>query len=1140
MSHSQRHRIIVMTPRSVRSISVLKRLPLLLTLFSLLLLRTSALAQPPVILMYSGTETLCNAVLYDAGFNGDYGNNENNVLTFCPGVPGAFIQIAFNTFDLGAGDVLNVYDGTTNLSPLIGQGTGSSLAGLTAAASPNNPSGCLTLEFISDAAGTGPGFEIQVLCDQPCIEPTAVITALPEEPYKVCVGESITFDGSGSAAAPGRTLVDYIWTTGDGDTLNGPTFTYSYGTPGEYLVTLTVQDDIGCYSLTYVYVTIRVSTLPVFDIQVVPTSLCVGESAVVTGLVTGTEWTNVPQPFIDGLTALPDGGGVSYNAGVNVSGFPTNTTISSATDITQVCLVMEHSYFGDLQVYLTCPNGQQVTLFQGYQSGTPGNTYLGDPFDASTGIPGTGWLYCFSTVGTFGTMVQENGNSNWIPNTNAPIGNSLPPGQYTSQDPFSDWIGCDLNGTWTLTIVDNLFIDDGFIFSWWLDVDPSLYPTVVEYTPTFGAGCDSTYWSGPNIVATDANCEQITITPPAAGSYDYTYTAIDDFGCTYDTTITVTVTPAPTIDVTSALGPTCASPVQLTTTILPPLASGPLFHSWSPSVGLSNANVPNPTAQTNVPTWYVNTVYPFGHPLCAAVDSALVNPTTTLENDSIILNATCNGGNNGSIEVVTTGAGGPWSYSWTDAGGIIVQTTASSTTGDIYVGEAGTYTIVVSETINGNGCTDTVVAVIEEPTEVTILLSVDDTTICKTGIAELSASGAGGTGTIDLNWSQGLVGSGPHAVSPVNTTLYSVCASDANGCMSDTLDVTVTVLPNIAFTMPDTVLTCPEVDVVLNAAPVTGGDGQYLFDWQGNGPVPSSSYTVNLTASQLFCVTVNDGCETPVQTRCTYVSVTPIPDLVLTVDSALGCEPFAVEFTVLDTTTGAQVQWDFGDGVTTPGPPEVGHTYADPGSYDVSVLVTWPNACQDDTTLTSLVVVEPLADANFFWNPSPTSILTPTLTFTEDAGPYATQYVWDFAGLGTATGPEATFTFPDQVGFTYPVELWVTNYLGCADSVVKLVEVKDEFLIYVPDVFTPDGDGINEVFRVMGNDIDPREFELLIFDRWGEVVFSTTDPNKGWSGAFGGGDGEAVQEGVYPWRLRAASRYSQERRELFGHVTLLK
>jgi gliding motility-associated-like protein len=556
--------------------------------------------------------------------------------------------------------------------------------------------------------------------------------------------------------------------------------------------------------------------------------------------------------------------------------------------------------------------------------------------------------------------------------------------------------------------------------------------------------------------------------------------------------------------------------------------------SWEDPNGLPHSGIFLPGVDVDGPYRY------FENQTTACPTFGDLYVTTNILNNVFVMDSTaCAGSNDGSLTVTTTGNAGPWNYDWTDALGTVLQNTSGATLDQLIAG-AGTYTVVITEDVNGIGCDDTLTAVIQEPAQVTITLSMDDTTICKTGVGDLSAVATGGTGTIDLLWSPGLAGSGPHAVSPLITTTYSVYATDANGCLSDTLNVTVSVLPNIAFTMPDTVDVCPEVDLLLSAVPVSGGDGLYQYDWQGNGPGPSANFTVNLTASELVCVTVNDGCETPSVTRCTFVNVIPIPELVLTADSTLGCEPFAVAFNVLDTTSGASVEWDFGDGVSASGIADIGHTYADPGGYDVSVLVTWPNGCQDDTTISNMIIVEPLADADFTWSPNPGSILTPTLTFTENAGPYATQYIWTFAGLGTATGPVAEFTFPDQLGFTYPVELWVTNYLGCADSLVKLVEVKDEFLIYVPNSFTPDGDGINDVFAVLGNDIDPAEFELFIFNRWGELVFTTNDPSQVWTGAMGGGDGEAVRDGVYPWRLRVASRYSQERRELFGHVTLIK
>ena len=212
---------------------------------------------------------------------------------------------------------------------------------------------------------------------------------------------------------------------------------------------------------------------------------------------------------------------------------------------------MEHSYLGDLEFTLTCPDGQTITLFN-TNAGGGGGTYLGGADDTGAGVPGTGALYCFSNVGTFGTMVNEFFAGNFVI-AGSPPNNSMTPGSYTSEESFANLIGCNLNGTWTITITDHLFIDDGFIFNWYMVIDPSLYPSLVEFTPTYGADCDSTFWSGPNITAQQPGCDIVTVQPPSSGSYDYTYTVIDDFGCTYDTTLTITVDPAAVINVTSTL-----------------------------------------------------------------------------------------------------------------------------------------------------------------------------------------------------------------------------------------------------------------------------------------------------------------------------------------------------------------------------------------------------------------------------------------------------------------------------------------------------------------------------------------------------------------------------------------------------------
>ena len=128
--------------------------------------------------------------------------------------------------------------------------------------------------------------------------------------------------------------------------------------------------------------------------------------------------------------------------------------------------------------------------------------------------------------------------------------------------------------------------------------------------------------------------------------------------------------------------------------------------------------------------------------------------------------------------------------------------------------------------------------------------------------------------------------------------------------------------------------------------------------------------------------------------------------------------------------------------------------------------------------------------------------------------------------------------FPDKEGGLYPVQLVVWNELGCADTLQRWIPVDDAFLIHVPNAFTPNSDGLNEVFHVTGNDLSDEEFELHIFDRWGKLVFSSTSPAVGWDGKLPGG--RRAMTGVYNWRLKARSIQTTSKRIVYGHVTLLQ
>lgn len=1103
------------------------RAPMLAVLVTLAL---STLKAQTIFNMADGDVVTCGGAIVDGGGEGGagYSDNDSYTATICPDQPGEAISLNTVIFDLSnAGssplDVLNIYDGPTTSDPLIGSFTGADYPGIITA-SFGNPTGCLTLEFNANETGTG-AFAFALSCFVPCEPPTAIAAMSEASPALICQGEEVQFDASASFAAAGYNVVQYTWAFGDGtvDSTSGPVVSHVFpDPPGEHIVELRIEDDNGCVNTNSVEFQVLVSTTPLIT-GMDNETLCVGESVTLNADAEAVTWTGQPNvDFGEGIL-LPDQLGVVFTSVINLNQFAPGQTMTSLDDILEICFEMEHSYMGDFVLQLTSPTGQNIIF---HQQGGAG-TYLGEPVDndLQPNAIGTCYQYCFSPTASNGTWVENSGSG------------TLPAGTYESLQPFTNLLGSQLNGTWTISFTDLFGSDNGYICSWWIDFDPSLLPDVTVYTPVLDlTDPDSAFWSGDNLVTDPLDPTQAAFTPTTNGNEVLTFTVTDNFGCSYDTTLTVTVTPAAIVQATAIDPEDCGDPYQMNAVLQPPVPTGPMIYNWSPSTDLSNTTSPYPVSTPAQDIWYTVTVFPAGHPLCGSTDSVFVEELTHLENDSLVTDAVCNGDGSGNIQVITTGNGGPWDYTWTDANGNVVQTT-TATNGDAFSGPGGTYNVVISEGLNGNNCSDTLQALIFEPTAVQMVSLSDDTTICLTGTAALVAAAQGGTGDLVGHWNDGFVG-WDHSVAPLSDTEYSAWATDSSGCLSDTLTMEVSVNPQLSLFTPDTVVTCPDLDTPLFPDTVYGGDGNYTFSWAG-GPFQSDPvFVVNLPDSATIYVTVSDGCETPDVTHAIRVSVKPIPDLVLTADTMLGCDPFAVIFSVRDTTDAATVDWDFGDGILIPGPPEsVGHTYPDPGIFDVSATVHWPNGCDDDTTALDMITVAAVPDAQFSWNPVPASTLDPTVEFVEQAGPYAVSWTWDLAGLDTAHGPEVEYTFPNVFGDLYPVELVVANYLGCTDTVVRMIEVMDEFLVFIPTAFTPNGDGINEQLFVLGDDIDTKDFLLAVFDRWGEKIFETTDRSEGWDGSFGG---SPVQDGVYSWRLNARSFYTGRPHELMGHVVVVR
>lgn len=180
----------------------------------------------------------------------------------------------------------------------------------------------------------------------------------------------------------------------------------------------------------------------------------------------------------------------------------------------------------------------------------------------------------------------------------------------------------------------------------------------------------------------------------------------------------------------------------------------------------------------------------------------------------------------------------------------------------------------------------------------------------------------------------------------------------------------------------------------------------------------------------------------------------------------------------------------------------------------------------------------PLVEAEFSHNPQPANVLEPDVYFLNNSTG-ASSYLWDFGGLGSSTEYQPTYEFPNSGAGVYEVCLTATNNNGCFDAVCQLVIVEENLLIYVPNSFTPNADGTNDWFGPSFN-IVVAEYSMLVFDRWGSIIYETNNPHEPWTGTYKNNGNGVVQEGVYVWKIRVRDANTGINKDLFGHVTLLK
>lgn len=650
----------------------------------------------------------------------------------------------------------------------------------------------------------------------------------------------------------------------------------------------------------------------------------------------------------------------------------------------------------------------------------------------------------------------------------------------------------------------------------------SYVETLTPYVQVNGVG-GQTQW-GNTLGATfpyNNGVLNVNLVPPGTTGYFITGSACGAaLGAISDTTwitrSTVNATATATTDYCSGgLG---------SATVVNPTGNGPFTYLWTPS---------GQTTQTasNLVT---------GSYTCLITNSLGCTKTVTVTVPNSISTASatstpvsCPGGADGTATATMTPASTTVTYNWYDAGG---QTTATATGLT-----AGTYHCQVS---TASGCIDTAEVVVTEiPGMIATIASQSDVTCNSASNGAMDITVTQGTAPYSYFWD--------HSSSVYNTAtdlpagVQTVIVTDALGCIVSVSGTLTEPAPlTISFITPDSTI-CPESSIDLTAVGA-GGSSAYTYTWTSVGLAPNTGSTINVhpqSSGTQYCVTLTEACGSHPAQACAVISFPTeiIPNIVP--DKTKDCQPALFVFTN-NSNNGNEIQstmFNFGNGkdslVNGNGP--AFSTYNDALKYNVDVTITSVYGCVYTKSFPNIVEAIAIPTASFTMSANPTTIFETTVQMQDNSSAGSIYWNWSApqATPAHSTIQNPTFTFPEGYTGEYPIQLIVTTQEGCTDTVTHILTINSDIIFYAPNVFTPDGDEHNQVWKYYADGIDVNNFELQIFNRWGQVIWESHDPSEAWDGTY---NGTIVPDGTYIWRATVKDIYTDDKRNLGGSITLTR
>ena len=585
----------------------------------------------------------------------------------------------------------------------------------------------------------------------------------------------------------------------------------------------------------------------------------------------------------------------------------------------------------------------------------------------------------------------------------------------------------------------------------------------------------------------------------------------------------------------------CANPVgSVTVTVTG--GTAPYTINWNstpPQSGPILANVPTGT--------YIATIKDNSCNQQLTNDTVVITNSGTITFTATTTNINCHGAATGAVtlNIVNTGTTTP-TFLWNS--GATTQSISNLT--------AGVYSVAINE---GNGCIAPLTTTVTQPAQLSYTLH-PVSAACNGDTSGVSISLSGGTpGHLGGNPSYTVNWSPPTAT---GMAVHGLLAGNYGGIISDSLNCTVTF--TTAILQPPPVVPSFSVSSSCLGTPVmftnhsTGGPFTAITWLFGDGASISNQtnavhgyYTAgNYNATLTIIDSV--GCSGSITDS---VHVYYPPNANFSGDTLTGCAPVTVNFTDHSTCLSGNIaswSWSFGNGNTSLSQTNGPQTYSNTSStvwalYSASLTVVSSKGCSSSVIKNDFIYVYPIPKASFYYaaqDGSQLDVLNNVVSF-YNTSLGGTHFWWVFgdsiaspASSDSSHLMNPTHQYHNSNADTYTVSLLITSNYGCRDSTTDVILIHPTFSFYMPSAFSPDGNGLNDDFRGSGIGIESNTFQMVVFDRWGNMVFTSNNLDIGWDGRMLG-RGDVLQTDVYVWKAEFKD-LSGVNHKYQGAVSLLK